>query len=279
MSDSQNLENRLSHDDNVGSYSPPAETLAENSNQKEITRVRSDANYIYIGKRKYLRDELSNAFGGTLQPGLAPEATHKFANPAPLGLSAFALTTFVLSLVNCQARSVSTPNIVIGLATFYGGLIQLLAGMWELSLENTFGGVALSSYGGFWMSYAAISIPWFNISSAYESETDLENAIGFYLLGWTLFTYGLCSCTLKSTVMFFALFFMLGNTFLLLTIGAFIQNTGATKAGGVLGIITAFIAWYNAYAGLATRQNSYITVKGTQLPMLGKKKKKSGDIV
>ncbi|KAF6010855.1 Accumulation of DYads [Brettanomyces bruxellensis] len=279
MSNTKDVENQLSHDDNIGNYSPPAETLAEGSNQKEITRVRSDANYVYIGKRKYLRDELSNAFGGTLQPGLAPEATHKFANPAPLGLSAFALTTLVLSLVNCQARSVSTPNIVIGLAAFYGGLIQLLAGMWELSLENTFGGVALSSYGGFWMSYAAISIPWFNIAAAYESEVDLENAIGFYLLGWTLFTYGLCSCTLKSTVMFFALFFMLGNTFLLLTIGAFIQSTGATKAGGVLGVITAFIAWYNAYAGLATRQNSYITVKGRQLPKFGKKKKNIGEVV
>ncbi|QPG76925.1 Accumulation of DYads [Brettanomyces nanus] len=239
---------------------------------KDITNIKSDSNFVYMGDRKYLKSELRHAFGGTLNPGGAPSPSNHFANPAPLGLSAFALTTFVLSLVNCQARSVTEPNIVIGLAVFYGGLIQLLAGMWEISLENTFGGLALSSYGGFWMSYAAIFIPWFNIAGAYETAKELENAVGFYLVAWTIFTYGLCSCTLKSTLMFFSLFFMLGNTFLLLTIGAFAESKNVTKAGGVLGVITAFIAWYNAYAGLATKSNSYLTVKGLQIPVWGTKR-------
>lgn len=71
------------------------------------------------------------AFGGELQPGLyRPTTGRKFANPAPLGLSAFALTTFVLSLVNIGTRGVDTPNIVVALAFAYGGLVQLLAGMW-----------------------------------------------------------------------------------------------------------------------------------------------------
>lgn len=71
------------------------------------------------------------AFGGEFQPGLYKAPTHrKFANPAPLGLSAFALTTFVLSLINLNARSVTAPNIVLSLAFGYGGLVQLLAGMW-----------------------------------------------------------------------------------------------------------------------------------------------------
>lgn len=71
------------------------------------------------------------AFGGEFQPGLYKSIEHrKFANPAPLGLSAFALTTFVLSAVNLQARGVTAPNIAVPLALGYGGLVQLLAGMW-----------------------------------------------------------------------------------------------------------------------------------------------------
>jgi hypothetical protein len=70
------------------------------------------------------------AFGGEFQPGLYRGPSRKFANPAPLGLSAFALTTFVLSLINMNAKNVTEPNIVVGLAYAYGGLVQLLAGMW-----------------------------------------------------------------------------------------------------------------------------------------------------
>lgn len=71
------------------------------------------------------------AFGGEFQPGLYKSVeARKFANPAPLGLSAFALTTFVLSAVNLGARGVSAPNIAVPLALGYGGLVQLLAGMW-----------------------------------------------------------------------------------------------------------------------------------------------------
>jgi len=90
-------------------------------------------------------------------------------NPAPLGLSAFAATTFVLSLINLGTRNVSTPNIVLGMAFFYGGLCQLLAGMWEFATGNTFGGTALSSYGGFWLSYAVILTPGFNVVGAYST--------------------------------------------------------------------------------------------------------------
>lgn len=189
-----------------------------------------------------------------------------FGNAGPLGLSAFALTTFVLSLINCQAQGVKKPNIVVGLAAFYGGFVQLLAGMWELINDHTINALALSSYAGFWMSYAAIFIPWFNIANSYETEADLDNAVGFFILGWTIFTYGLCLVTIKSTVMFFGLFFMLGNTFLLLSIGSFTGSAKVTKAGGVLGIITAFIAWYLAFAGISNKSNSYLVVKPIPLP-------------
>lgn len=70
------------------------------------------------------------AFGGEFQPGLYKVSDRKFANPAPLGLSAFALTTFVLSLINMGTRNIASPNIVVAAALGYGGLVQLLAGMW-----------------------------------------------------------------------------------------------------------------------------------------------------
>ncbi|SMN22182.1 similar to Saccharomyces cerevisiae YCR010C ADY2 Acetate transporter required for normal sporulation [Maudiozyma saulgeensis] len=223
--------------------------------------------YVYIGRQKFLRSELYEAFGGTLQPGLAPAPVHRFANPAPLGLSAFALTTFVLSMCNARAQGIETPNIVVGLAIFYGGLTQLIAGIWEISLENTFGGTALCSFGGFWLSFGAINIPWFGIIDAYQGKEDeLANAMGFYLLGWCIFTWGICTCTMKSTIALFALFFLLGLTFLLLSISEFTRNDNVKRASGVIGTIVSFIAWYNAYAGVANKQNSYIASHPIPLP-------------
>lgn len=74
---------------------------------------------------------MNSAFGGEFQPGLFKGVEQrKYANPAPLGLSAFALTTFFLSLINLGTRHVKIPNMVVGPALGYGGLVQLLAGMW-----------------------------------------------------------------------------------------------------------------------------------------------------
>ncbi|ODV97680.1 hypothetical protein PACTADRAFT_47551 [Pachysolen tannophilus NRRL Y-2460] len=245
----------------------------KNASVSRIMTSGENDEYVHIGNQKYYRSELLQAFGGTLMPGLAAPSVHKFANPAPLGLSAFALTTFVLSLINAQAMGLETANVVVGLAIFYGGLIQLLAGMWEMAVENTFGALALSSYGGFWMSFGAINIPWFGISAAYTNTRDLEVALGFYLLGWAIFTFMLMLATMKSTVAFFSLFATLDLTFLLLSVGNLAPSANCTKAGGIVGVITAFVAWYNAYAGLATHENAYVTVKAFPIPVIGGKKK------
>lgn len=83
------------------------------------------------------------------------------ANPAPLGLAAFGLTTFVLSMYNAGVGVGygGATNVVVGLALFYGGFVQLLAGMWEFRTGNTFGATAFSSYGAFWLSYATLFVP------------------------------------------------------------------------------------------------------------------------
>ncbi|KAI8950602.1 gpr fun34 family protein [Xylaria longipes] len=215
------------------------------------------------------------AFGGEFQPGLYRPTEHrKFANPAPLGLSAFALTTFVLSLVNLQTRGVAEPNIALSVAYGYGGLIQLLAGMWEMAVGNTFGATALSSYGGFWLSYAIILTPAFNVLGSYsESEADTASVLGFFLIGWFIFTFIMLMLTLRSTVMFFSLFLTLDLAFLFLAVSEFAASNGnATasvglqKAGGVFGLLAAFLAWYNAFAGIADTSNSFFIIPVFHFP-------------
>jgi len=192
----------------------------------------------------------------------------QFANPAPLGLSGFALTTFVLSLINVQARSVTVPNVVIGLAFFYGGLAQFMAGMWEFACGNTFGALAFTSYGGFWMSFAAIFVPGFDIIAGYADDPgQLTNALGHYLICWCIFTSFLCVGTLRTSVAFFGLFFTLALAFLFLAIGYYkAENLQLIKAGGYFGLFTALFAWYNACAGIWNTGNSWIVLPLGQFP-------------
>jgi len=190
-------------------------------------------------------------------------------------LSAFALTTFVLSLININVRGVSEPNIVISLAFGYGGLVQLLAGMWEMAVGNTFGATALSSYGGFWLSLAILLTPGgFEIVATYTADggTTFNDAFGFFLIGWFIFTTILLICTLRSTVAFFLLFFFLDLAFLFLAIARFQSPTASgvnipcNKAGGYFGLFAAFMAWYNALAGIADDSNSFFVIPVAHFP-------------
>ncbi|KAI8619232.1 GPR1/FUN34/yaaH family-domain-containing protein [Chytriomyces sp. MP71] len=183
-----------------------------------------------------------------------------FANPGPLGLSAFALTTFVLSLINAHASNVITPNVIVGLALAYGGFAQVVAGVMEFIVGNTFGATAFISYGAFWMSFGYIFVPSSGILAAYKDAPELEHALGFYLLGWTLFTFIMFFGTLKSNRAMQALFGFLTLTFLLLTISKFANSTAVNQAGGVFGIATALVAWYIAAASLITPETSYVSL-------------------
>lgn len=223
--------------------------------------------YVILGSQRFYKHELMSAFGGTLNPGLAPFPKRQFGNPSPLGLCGFALTTFVLSMYNARAMGIEIPNVVVGLACFYGGFVQFIAGIWEGFVGNTFALCALTSYGSFWFAFAAIHLKAFGIVEAYGEDTaQLKNAVSFFLVGWTIFTFMLTLCTLKSTVAFCSLFSFLTITFALLTAGEFAGNVGVTRAGGVFGVVTAFIAFYNAFAGTATPTNSYFTAKAVALP-------------
>lgn len=132
-----------------------------------------------------------------------------------------------------------------------------------MAVGNTFGATALSSYGGFWLSLAIALTP-----GGFAIETGLlakggavwHNSFGLYLMGWFIFTFILLMCTLRSTVAFFSLFFTLTLAFLMLGIGH-LQNDGVNPqgdcivAGGAFGLMAAFLAWYNALAGIADSSN------------------------
>src|SRR6476619_7361256 len=109
-----------------------------------------------------------------------PPGSH-IADPAPLGLAAFALTTALLSVVNAGWLPDTVEPVVFGLALAYGGIGQFAAGLWEFAKGNTFGSTAFCSYGAFWVSF------WWltghsDLSGA--SPDDLSNGIGLYLLAW-----------------------------------------------------------------------------------------------
>jgi len=190
------------------------------------------------------------------------------ANPAPLGLFSFASTTLVLSLINVQARGVTVPNIVLGMAFGVGGLAQLLAGMWEFACGNTFGATAFSSYGGFWISFAIIYVPGFNVLGGYSAvPSEISNAVGFYLTSWFIFTFLMFLGSLRSTAGLASLFFFLTLTFMFLAIGSFLpDNVKLTKAGGGLGIVTAAIAYYCAAASIITPDSSFFPLPVGALP-------------
>src|SRR5437763_2504431 len=116
------------------------------------------------------------------------------ADPAPLGLSAFALTTFVLTSTYAGFFPEKAGGVAVALALFYGGLAQFFAGMWEFRRNNTFGATAFTSYGAFWLSFAAIFIPGTGILAGITPV--LHQALGVYLLGWTIFTVFMFLCTL-----------------------------------------------------------------------------------
>ncbi|CAE6435663.1 unnamed protein product [Rhizoctonia solani] len=197
-----------------------------------------------------------------------PVYHRKLGNPAPLGLFGFASTTLILSLYNAGARGITTPNAVVGMALGVGGLCQLLAGMWEFAAGNTFGATAFSMYGGFWLSFGAIYWPGSGILEAYtgEAASQLPSALGIYLITWMIITFLLFLATFRSSVALSGVFFFLVLTFMMLAISEFTGSAGAHKAGGILGCITAMIAFYTGSAGLYSPDASYFVLPVGDLP-------------
>jgi uncharacterized protein len=168
------------------------------------------------------------------------------ADPGPLGLAAFALTTFVLSMFNSGLVSEGGEPVVFGLALAYGGIAQVLAGMWEFRTGNTFGAVAFTSFGAFWLSFWA----YVQFYAADVPKADAGHAVGLFLIAWGIFTTYMFVASLRTTAAIAAVFFLLAITFFLLGIGDAGAHTNITKAGGYVGLATAVAAWYASFAAV-----------------------------
>ncbi len=174
------------------------------------------------------------------------------ADPAPLGLAAFALTTFMLSGHNASF----IPDVLwVGLALFYGGTIQLLAGMWEFRNRNVFGATAFSTYGGFWLGLgiSVVLIETTKLGVGLKGP-DLDNGLAWFLLSFAIFNTYMMLWALRVNVAVFAVFLTLEITEILLVIGFFKLAHGGSPwmlhAGGWAGIVTAAVAWYTSAAGV-----------------------------
>ena len=169
------------------------------------------------------------------------------ADPAPLGLAAFALTTFLLSASNAKWMNSATGDAWLGYALAYGGVIQLLAGMWEFRNKNVFGATAFSTYGGFWIGLALwVLLVAPNAASATAADHDL----GWILLAFAIFNTYMMLWSSALNMAVFAVFLTLELTEIVLFIGFLSNSSGTVKIGGYIGILTALCAWYASAAGV-----------------------------
>ncbi len=185
--------------------------------------------------------------GVAKEPAAVPApAGPKIANAGPLGLAAFALTTFLLSMVNANLVNKGVEPIVFGTALAFGGVAQILAGMWAFRAGNTFAGTAFTAYGGFWLSFWAL-IQFFvkDIPAA-----QVGNAVGLFLIAWAMFTALMFVASFKTSRAINIVFGLLLVTFILLGIGNAGGHIVVVHWGGYFGLVTAAAAAYTSCAEL-----------------------------
>jgi uncharacterized protein len=178
---------------------------------------------------------------GTTAPRIVPPV----ADPAPLGLAAFALTTFLLSVKN--ANWTDGTDAWLGCALAYGGFVQLLAGMWEFRNRNVFGSTAFSTYGGFWIGLGLYVLL---VAPSAKSATEVGNDLAWILLAFAIFNTYMLLWSTQVNMAVFAVFLTLEATEIILFIGNFASNTNIIKVGGYVGVLTAIAAWYASSAGV-----------------------------
>jgi uncharacterized protein len=178
------------------------------------------------------------------------------ADPAPLGLAGFALTTFLLSAKNADWMSHSSGLTFLGYAFAYGGLVQLLAGMWEFRNRNVFGCTAFATYGGFWIGlYFYVQ----DVGGGLLAKGDVaafNHDLGWILLAFAIFNTYMLIMSTQVNVAVFTVFLTLELTEIVGAIanfdaGAHANPTGLVKVAGYIGIVTAVAAWYASAAGVA----------------------------
>ena len=202
----------------------------------------------------------------TVQPSpTTPVPLSGIADPGPLGLAAFALTTFLLSAKNAGWMTHATGSAWLGFAFAYGGLAQLCAAMWEFRNRNVVGATGFGTFAAFWIGLgfwillvvnpavaAALKVP----VTLPATFTTINHDLGWILLGFAIFTTYVVILVTQTNTALFATFFFLWVTLIILCIGNFnagsaLLPTTTIKIGGYLGVVTAAAAWYTSAAGMA----------------------------
>ncbi len=201
------------------------------------------------------------------QAPVAPQ-TPAIADPAPLGLGGFALTTFVLSVHNANWA----PDLIwVGLALFYGGLAQFMAGQHEFRNRNTFGATAFSSYGAFWLSLAAFIL--MDLAGVVPKTLNVNDALGWFIAAFAIFNTYMLLWSTRLNKAVFAVFATLEATEIIYFIGQFLLGAQHVRWGtdlvhisGYVGVLTAACAWYTSAAGVANSMSDHPILKvGTPL--------------
>lgn len=194
---------------------------------------------------------------GVVQTGAAGPARF-IADPAALGLAGFALSTMVLSFINVGILPQTDLPVALGVALAYGGLVQLLAGMWAFIKGDTFAAVALSSYGGFWISFWALN----QFFLAKIPASHQAGALALFLFAWGVFSFYMWIISFRVSMAIQAVFLTLWPTYVLLGLGKAIGSTLVFQIGGAFGIATAACAWYASFAltANATTRRDWIPV-------------------
>jgi succinate-acetate transporter protein len=177
-------------------------------------------------------------------PAVQATPSASIADPGPLGLAAFALTTFLLSVVNARWTSGNSAGTAwLGYALGYGGLVQLLAGMWEFRRGNVFASTAFGSYGGFWIGLFI----WIRV----EGTTPIGHDLGWILVAFAIFNAYMLLMATQVNLAVFGVFLTLQLTEIVLAVGNFTSSITISQAGGYIGVLTALVAWYASAAGVA----------------------------
>ncbi|PFH57640.1 hypothetical protein XA68_14765 [Ophiocordyceps unilateralis] len=197
----------------------------------------------------------------------------RLANPGPLGLISFALTTFCLSIYLCGAGlpdgnplgTVGPDQAIFGLAVFFGGAAQFMAGIMEFRVGNTFGTTVHCSYGAFWLAFAMLRVPSLGIQEAYRGdERALSFAIGIMLILWCFLTLIFVVAALRTNLAILLVLGFLALTFFFLSIGQFVSTSHpiaarrVTRAGGVFGALCALGAFYAGSSALMTEDTTWV---------------------
>ncbi len=196
----------------------------------------------------------TDSLRGTAPSEISVLSTPPPADPAPLGLAGFALTTFLLSASNAGFLK-GTGDEWIGYAFAYGGLCQLLAGMWEFRNRNVFGATAFSTYGGFWIGLAL----YVELVAKTPGE-NVSNDLGWILLAFAIFNTYMLLWSLWVNKAVLAVFLTLEVTEIVLFAGQFAGNANLIKVGGYIGILTALCAWYTSSAGVINGMTQKVMV-------------------